>query len=164
MPITINGSGTLTGINAGGYPDATVTVDDLASDVLKVKAVSTKIQSFATNIITTSGTYTDTGIFINHTPTSTSAKLVINFSSRLASAYGSNITHLYRLRNASGVNVTNSEWVFSLDTPNGSMMLNFTDIWEPNTTDEQTIKLFAAQSNGTSSQLISPVTMSVIEV
>ena len=31
MPITINGSGTLTGINAGGYPDATVTEDDLAA-------------------------------------------------------------------------------------------------------------------------------------
>tara|TARA_S200002703_G_scaffold110570_1_gene96196 strand:+ start:1458 stop:2093 length:636 start_codon:yes stop_codon:yes gene_type:complete len=31
MPITINGSGTLTGISAGGYPDATVTADDLAA-------------------------------------------------------------------------------------------------------------------------------------
>jgi len=31
MPISINGSGTLTGISAGGYPDATVTADDLAA-------------------------------------------------------------------------------------------------------------------------------------
>ena len=31
MPIAINGSGTLTGISAGGYPDATVTEDDLAA-------------------------------------------------------------------------------------------------------------------------------------
>lgn len=34
MPITINGSGTLTGINAGGYPDGTVTADDLATDAV----------------------------------------------------------------------------------------------------------------------------------
>ena len=31
MAITINGSGTLTGISAGGYPDASVTAADLAS-------------------------------------------------------------------------------------------------------------------------------------
>lgn len=31
MSITINGSGTLTGISAGGYPDASVTADDLAA-------------------------------------------------------------------------------------------------------------------------------------
>tara|TARA_B100002019_G_scaffold45607_1_gene38308 strand:- start:834 stop:1439 length:606 start_codon:yes stop_codon:yes gene_type:complete len=31
MPITINGSGTLTGISAGGYPDGSVTDADLAS-------------------------------------------------------------------------------------------------------------------------------------
>ena len=31
MPITINGNGTLSGISAGGYPDGTVTADDLAA-------------------------------------------------------------------------------------------------------------------------------------
>jgi len=31
MAITINGSGSITGITAGGYPDATVTADDLAA-------------------------------------------------------------------------------------------------------------------------------------
>ena len=31
MAITINGTGTITGISAGGYPDGTVTADDLAS-------------------------------------------------------------------------------------------------------------------------------------
>lgn len=31
MPITINGTGTITGISAGGYPDATITADDLAA-------------------------------------------------------------------------------------------------------------------------------------
>jgi hypothetical protein len=31
MPITINGSGTITGISAGGLPDASITASDLAS-------------------------------------------------------------------------------------------------------------------------------------
>ena len=34
MPITINGSGTLTGINAGGLPSGTVTSDTLASSAI----------------------------------------------------------------------------------------------------------------------------------
>ena len=32
MAITINGSGTITGISAGGLPDGSVTADDLATD------------------------------------------------------------------------------------------------------------------------------------
>ena len=40
MSITINGSGTLTGISAGGYPDATVTADDLASNAVTTAKIS----------------------------------------------------------------------------------------------------------------------------
>jgi hypothetical protein len=32
MPITINGTGTVTGISAGGLPDACITTDDLAAN------------------------------------------------------------------------------------------------------------------------------------
>ena len=164
MPITINGSGTITGISAGGYPDDSVTADDLADGTLKVKAVTTKVQSFASNIITTSGSYTDTGIFINHTPTSTNAKLVISVSARLSSAYGSYIDHFYRLRDGSNQNISSQQFVFRVQTGNGALHLSITDIWEPNSTSQQTIKLFAAQSGGTSTQLVSPVIMSVFEV
>jgi hypothetical protein len=38
MPITINGSGTVTGISAGGLPDGVITTDDLASTVPVAKA------------------------------------------------------------------------------------------------------------------------------
>lgn len=34
MPITINGSGTITGISAGGLPDATITTAELASNAV----------------------------------------------------------------------------------------------------------------------------------
>jgi len=33
MAITINGSGTITGVSAGGLPDNSITTDDLASDL-----------------------------------------------------------------------------------------------------------------------------------
>ncbi len=41
MPIAINGSGTITGISAGGLPDASITADELASGaVTQVKLAS----------------------------------------------------------------------------------------------------------------------------
>ena len=38
MTVTINGSGTVTGISAGGLPDGVITTDDLASTVPVAKA------------------------------------------------------------------------------------------------------------------------------
>jgi len=35
MPITINGSGTVTGISAGGLPDACITTDALAAEAAR---------------------------------------------------------------------------------------------------------------------------------
>jgi hypothetical protein len=43
MPITINGSGTVTGITAGGLPDGVITTDDIAADAV----TSAKIASGA---------------------------------------------------------------------------------------------------------------------
>ena len=40
MAITINGSGTITGISAGGYPDGTVTADDLASNAVTAAKIN----------------------------------------------------------------------------------------------------------------------------
>jgi hypothetical protein len=43
MPITINGSGTITGISAGGLPDSVVTTDDIANSAVtdaKIAAVA----------------------------------------------------------------------------------------------------------------------------
>ena len=161
MPITINGSGTITGISAGGYPDDSVTADDLADGTLKVKAVTTKVQSFASNIITTSGSYTDTGIFINHTPTSTIKALSGVSALNLALLMVLILTTFYRLRDGSNQNISSQQFVFRVQTGNGALHLSITDIWEPNSTSQQTIKLFAAQSGGTSTQLVSPVIMSV---
>lgn len=40
MPISINGTGTITGISAGGLPDASVTADELASSAVTTAKVN----------------------------------------------------------------------------------------------------------------------------
>jgi len=75
MAITINGSGTVTGITAGGLPDGIITADELASGVggkvlQVVSTTKTDTQSIA-------GT-TDTDVLTaSITPSSTSSKILI---------------------------------------------------------------------------------------
>ena len=44
MPITINGSGTVTGINAGGLPDGVITTDDIAANAVTYAKIGTTEQ------------------------------------------------------------------------------------------------------------------------
>ena len=91
MAITINGSGTITGISAGGYPDGTVTAADLASTLdLSSKTLTLpsgvggrilQVQSdtaYATSTHSVPGSYTQTsGLSVTLTPASTSSRFVI---------------------------------------------------------------------------------------
>jgi outer membrane protein assembly factor BamB len=91
MPIAINGTGTITGISAGGLPDACVTAADLASGaarsnfgagcVLQVaQAVETSVQNSLT-----SSTFADLpNLSVAITPSSTNNKILVT-----ASVYGS---------------------------------------------------------------------------
>jgi len=76
MAITINGSGTITGVSAGGLPDGCVTADDIASlpsgSVLQV--VEGSSSSWATS--TSDASYTSASISTNITPSSTSSKIL----------------------------------------------------------------------------------------
>ena len=44
MPITINGSGTVTGITAGGLPDGVITTDDIAANAVTYAKIGTTEQ------------------------------------------------------------------------------------------------------------------------
>jgi hypothetical protein len=44
MPITINGSGTVTGISAGGLPDGVITTDDIAANAVTYAKIGTTEQ------------------------------------------------------------------------------------------------------------------------
>jgi len=62
MPIAINGSGTITGISAGGLPDGVITTDDIAAAAV-TQAKRSEQLTLATAQASTSGTSIDfTGI------------------------------------------------------------------------------------------------------
>ena len=46
MPIAINGSGTITGISAGGLPDGVITNDDLAGSIADAKLSGTTCKAW----------------------------------------------------------------------------------------------------------------------
>jgi hypothetical protein len=79
MPITLNGSGTVSGISAGGLPDGIIQSADLATGVggkiLQVQQIL-KTDAFSTS----STSFVDiTGLSINITPSSSSNKVLVDF-------------------------------------------------------------------------------------
>ena len=89
MAITINGTGTITGISAGGLPDGSVTAADIESSLdLTGKTVTLPsgtggkilqvVQGFTdTSVTVTTATYTDSGLSASITPSSTSSKILV---------------------------------------------------------------------------------------
>ena len=78
MPITLNGSGTVSGISAGGLPDGIIQSADLATGVggkiLQVKQ-TVKTDTWSS----TANSFTDiSGMSVSITPTSTSNKILID--------------------------------------------------------------------------------------
>ena len=80
MPIVLNGSGTVTGISAGGLPDGIILAADLASGVggKILQVVQTmKTDTFSS---TTATTWTDiTGVTVNITPSASTSKILVSF-------------------------------------------------------------------------------------
>ena len=81
MAITLNGSGTVSGISAGGLPDGIIQSADLASGVggkiLQVKSVSDTVRG-STGSFSCSQSYVDTVFTVTITPTSSSNKMLIS--------------------------------------------------------------------------------------
>jgi len=87
MPITINGSGTVTGITAGGLPDGVITTDDIAaSAITRAKmgyagAILQVVQTVKTDTFSRTSSGSDygeiTGLSVSITPTSTSNNVLI---------------------------------------------------------------------------------------
>jgi len=93
MPITLNGSGTVTGISAGGLPDGIIQSADLATGVggkiLQVKqAVKTDTSSTtSTSFITIPGTDesgSGSEFEVNITPSATSSKILVTWNIHFA--------------------------------------------------------------------------------
>ena len=100
MPVTINGSGTLTGVSVGGLPDGIVDADMLAANavtagklasgvggkILQVQSV-TKTDTFSSS--ESAGDYSGAAISLNFTASSTSNKLLIMANLMVAGSHSS---------------------------------------------------------------------------
>ena len=79
MPITLNGSGTVSGISAGGLPDGIIQSADLASGAGgKVLQVVQKLKTDTTSLVNTT-TFTDISGLSQAITISASSKVRINF-------------------------------------------------------------------------------------
>ena len=76
MAITINGSGTLTGVSVGGLPDGIVDRDTLAT-LAKGSIIQIVTGTKTGEASTTSDTMADTGLSASITPSATSSKILV---------------------------------------------------------------------------------------
>jgi hypothetical protein len=83
MPMTFDGSGTITGLAAGGLPNSSVTAADLATGAARANfgagAVLQVVQAYKSDTFTTtSGSFTTiTGLSASLTPSSSSNKILV---------------------------------------------------------------------------------------
>jgi hypothetical protein len=113
MPMTFDGSGTITGLAAGGLPNGTVTADDLASGAARANfgagAVLQVVQTVKTDTFSTQSTsYVDiTGLSCSITPSSTNSKILVltNISIQSQNAHGGG---MILLRNGTAINQADS--------------------------------------------------------
>ena len=134
MAITINGTGSITGLTAGGLPDGSVVAADLASSLDLTgktvtlpsgtggKVIGTKFQWMeATNTSTpSSNTWYNTGVVFTYTPVSSSSVLSIS----LTGTMGTTNNGVVRLL-AGSTNVLDA-------TPVGSTSLGYGDMYAQN--------------------------------
>ena len=176
MAITINGTGTITGISAGGLPDGSVTAADLATTLdLSSNTVTLPsgtggkilqiVESSTTSTAsTTSNTWQDSSLSGSITPSSTSSKILIMMNAHIATSRsstnavggynicrGSTIIWYPRSGNANGTSPI--EIYPSFGNVNSIYMPNRIAVQmidEPATTSEVTYKvqLASAESNG----------------
>jgi len=90
MPITLNGSGTVSGISAGGLPDGIIQSADLASGVGgKVLQVVNTVKTDVFSGQSISNAFVDiTGLTLSITPSSSSNKILIEFDVCMGSNNG----------------------------------------------------------------------------
>jgi len=94
MPITINGSGTITGVSVGGLPDGIVDADMIAAGAVTAAkrgagAILQVVQSSKTDTDSMTGqTYDDLGLSVTITPTSATSKILIACYASISASSG----------------------------------------------------------------------------
>ena len=173
MAITINGTGSITGLSAGGLPDGTVTATDLASSLdLSGKTVTLPsgtggkilqvVQTVKDNTFVTSATVTDTavtGLSVSITPSSSSNKILVICNLSVAAENSQGAAAKLR-RGGTAVSVAEAASARSRSSFAGSgyrdniggaiRLLNITLLDSPSTTSAITYDVVvSSKSNGT---------------
>jgi hypothetical protein len=154
MPMTLSGDGTITGLAAGGLPDASITAADLATGAARanfgagavLQVVSTtKTDTFSSS----SGSWNDvTGLSVSITPTSSTSRIFVMYS-LMTGVTGSQFPMMRLVRNstaisvgdASGVRQQVSSVAWSSGANNVTMMQSMNFLDSPATTSSTTYKL-----------------------
>ena len=156
MPITVNGSGTITGVSVGGLPDGIVDTDMIAAGaVTQAKrgaatgTISGVLQivtgTASTEVTVDTATYTDIGLSASITPSSSSNKILIlaNFPAYF-SRNGGQGGGVKVLRGSTSIYASYSDAngpyeVFNGDSSIG-VRFNFSQLDSPATTSATTYK------------------------
>lgn len=147
MAITINGSGTITGVSAGGLPDGIITADELASGV-GGKVLQVVTSSTTTNSSSNSSTAYDTGLTATITPSSTSSKILILTDQSAFWNQGTTNNYAdygYLVRGSTTIGTIAGQ--HNNNTGQGFFAINFVVLDSPNTTSATTYKTQARSTN-----------------
>ena len=148
MPITINGSGTIGGLSAGGLPANSVTADTCNFSPGKILQV---LQAAKTDTATMSSTTTFTdisGMTINITPASASNKILVQFTVNISNK-SNGALHLRLMRDSTAICVGDASssrgpvTVMGAAVQHGNDMKTRSMVFldSPNTTSATTYKL-----------------------
>ena len=155
MPITLNGSGTVSGISAGGLPDGIIQSADLASGVGgKILQVVQTVKTDSFSVLNTTSTDI-TGMTVTITPASSNSKILIlvelavgdqgNGYAGIRLYRGStNIGQSTALDSENAANTQDTAFGFGSESSQGTYKLNNTSfkfLDTPSTTSATTYKL-----------------------
>jgi len=153
MPISINGTGTITGISAGGLPDACVTAADLAPNLSRFLLSANQSVLTTVQTINTAGWVDVSNITVTVTPASSASRFMImtdikattntNFTFRLVRTVSSVDTPIYIGTSPAGAGLQSSGGDVYGGSYSGNNTGNFHFIDSPSTTSNVTYKVQA---------------------
>ena len=148
MPITINGSGTVTGLSVGGLPDGCVDSDTLATSVTRGKILQVKQATYATELSVDSTSMVTSNLKVDITPSATSSKILImvDLANVRKNGHAESYGELALYRNTSDTFSTSNQVLrfsngFGYHTPSGTDTLDIgsssaTALDSPSTTSQ----------------------------
>ena len=156
MPITINGTGSITGLTAGGLPDGSITSADLASGAITAGALPAGsilqvVQTEKTDVSSavTGTAWTDFGLSVDITPSSISSQILILCKLQLSATGGYDVKQRL-MRNSTPIFIgdadgsrprATSSYIVTYHSGYSSVPVSISYLDSPGTTSQVTYKV-----------------------